>query len=166
MKGVSNNHESLTTMAATATTVPPSNSLAAQAESSSLHLDENEHTHESSQSASAWMIVATIALFIAAGFAEIGGGWLVWQSVREGRPVFWGIMGSLLLIVYGFIPTFQPEEVVDSFGRVYAIYGGFFIILAALWGWLLDGDKPDRGDLVGVIHVSSVISLTTDSQFV
>jgi hypothetical protein len=27
-----------------------------------------------------------IALFIAAGFAEIGGGWLVWQTNKEKKP--------------------------------------------------------------------------------
>lgn len=28
---------------------------------------------------------------------------------------------------------------------LYAVYGGFFIVLA----WVLDGDRPDVGDLVG-----------------
>ena len=37
----------------------------------------------------------------------------------------------------------------DSFGRVYAVYGGFFILLSFLFGWGLDGDKPDIGDIVG-----------------
>jgi small multidrug resistance family-3 protein len=35
------------------------------------------------------------------------------------------------------------------FGRVYAAYGGFFIILSLLWGWMLDGNVPDRFDLIG-----------------
>lgn len=44
---------------------------------------------------------------------------------------------------YGFIPTAQPPP---TFGRLYAVYGGFFIFLSYLWGWLVDGERPDRGD--------------------
>jgi len=88
----------------------------------------------------------SIAVFVAAGFAEIGGGWLVWQSVRENKPAWWAVVGSAILVLYGFIPTLQPT---DSFGRVYAVYGGFFIVLSFLWSWLLDGNRPDAGDAVG-----------------
>ena len=55
-------------------------------------------------------------------------------------------MGSLTLVVYGFLPTLQPT---DSFGRVYAVYGGFFIFLSYIWGMIFDGMKPDLGDVVG-----------------
>lgn len=32
-------------------------------------------------------IVRSLALFLAAGLAEIGGGWLVWQWLREGKAL-------------------------------------------------------------------------------
>jgi small multidrug resistance family-3 protein len=32
---------------------------------------------------------------------------------------------------------------------VYAIYGGYFILLALLWGWAVDKQRPDVGDVVG-----------------
>lgn len=54
-------------------------------------------------------------------------------------------MGALVLILYGIIPTLQPAH----FGRVYAAYGGIFIVLALLWGWLMDGVTPDPFDLLG-----------------
>jgi drug/metabolite transporter superfamily protein YnfA len=92
-------------------------------------------------------VLQTILLFFVTGLAEIGGGWLVWKCVRNSRPWWWGVLGSVVLICYGFLPTLQP--VVDSFGRIYAVYGGFFIALSLLWGWGLDGDRPDLGDLVG-----------------
>jgi len=38
-----------------------------------------------------------------------------------------------------------------SFRTRYAAYGGFFIILSLLWGWILDGNQPDRFDLIGAI---------------
>lgn len=43
------------------------------------------------------------------------------------------------------VPTLQPAH----FGRVYAAYGGFFIVLALLWGWWIDGQRPDGWDLIG-----------------
>lgn len=88
----------------------------------------------------------TILLYLLAGLAEIGGGWLVWQWLREGRTVLVGIAGGLILVTYGVIPTLQTEP---AFGRVYAAYGGIFIVLSILWGRVVDGWRPDRFDLVG-----------------
>jgi small multidrug resistance family-3 protein len=48
---------------------------------------------------------------------------------------------------YGVIPTFQSAH----FGRVYAAYGGMFIVLSLLWGWSFDGTRPDRFDAIGAI---------------
>lgn len=90
-------------------------------------------------------ILKSIALFVLAGLCEIAGGWLVWQSIRSNRPAWWGVIGGLVLILYGIIPTLQQAH----FGRVYAAYGGFFIVLSLLWGWSLDGNVPDRFDFIG-----------------
>lgn len=87
----------------------------------------------------------SIAAFLLAGVAEIGGGYLVWLWLREARPIWFGLLGALVLILYGVIPTIQPA----SFGRVYAAYGGVFIVLSVLWGWRFDGIRPDRPDVVG-----------------
>ena len=76
---------------------------------------------------------------------------MVFQGVRAKdppRPWWWMVVGSLILIAYGFIPTLQPT---DSFGRIYAVYGVFFVFLSLLMGWLLDGDRPDGGDWVGAV---------------
>ena len=52
---------------------------------------------------------------------------------------------------YGFIPCLQPSAATDGFARIYAAYGGFFIVMSFLIGWALEGEsaKPDVGDLVG-----------------
>ena len=42
-------------------------------------------------------------------------------------------------------PTYQPAH----FGRVYAAYGGWFVVLSILWGWGVDHIPPDRYDLIG-----------------
>lgn len=64
-----------------------------------------------------------IVLFILAGIAEIGGGYLIWLWLREGKASYWGLFGGIALALYGVIATFQTFP---SFGRVYAAYGGVF----------------------------------------
>lgn len=88
----------------------------------------------------------SIGLFAVAAVAEIGGAWLVWQSVREGRGVLLLILGLVSLGAYGFVATFQPD---GHFGRVLAAYGGVFVAGSLLWGVILDGFRPDRFDLAG-----------------
>ena len=91
-------------------------------------------------------VVRALLLFGLAGLAEIGGGWLMWQWLRAERPWPFGLAGALVLVSYGVIPTWQASP---HFGRVYAAYGGIFIVLSLLWGRLVDGFKPDRWDLLG-----------------
>lgn len=85
-------------------------------------------------------------LFLLAGLAEIGGGYLIWLWLREGKSFYWGLFGVVALVLYGIIATFQAFP---SFGRVYAAYGGVFIVLAVLWGWLIDKKTPDLYDWIG-----------------
>lgn len=86
-------------------------------------------------------------LFFVAGLLEIGGGYLVWLWLRQQRSVFVGLAGMIILAIYGVVPTFQPPE--HPFGRIYAAYGAIFIALSALWGWWIDGYRPDIRDAVG-----------------
>ena len=90
-------------------------------------------------------ILLWIGLYVLAGLCEIGGGYLVWLWFREGRPIGYGIAGAAILILHGIIPTFQTAH----FGRVYAAYGGMLIVLSLLWGWAMDGMRPDRLDIMG-----------------
>lgn len=90
-------------------------------------------------------LARSIALFALAGLMEIGGGYLVWMWLREGRAVVLGVLGGLLLFLYGVVPTLQPAH----FGRVYAAYGGVFVVLSLLWGWWVDGRRPDWADVAG-----------------
>ena len=92
-------------------------------------------------------IVRSALLFIAAGVLEIGGGYLVWQWLRDGRGIVLGALGGLALFLYGIVPTLQPSH----FSRVYAAYGGIFIILSLIWGWVADGIRPDPPDIVGAL---------------
>ncbi len=93
------------------------------------------------------LLVKSIALFVIAGLFEIGGGYLVWQWWRNGAGFVLGALGGIILFLYGIIPTYQPEH----FGRVYAAYGGWFVVLSILWGWGVDRVAPDRYDVIGAL---------------
>jgi small multidrug resistance family-3 protein len=92
-------------------------------------------------------MVQSLFYFLLAGLCEIGGGYLVWLWLREGRSIWYGFAGAVLLITYGMVPTLQPAH----FGRVYAAYGGVFVVLSLLWGWWVDGIRPDRFDMLGTV---------------
>ena len=88
----------------------------------------------------------SIALFLLAAVAEIGGAWLIWQSIREHRGLAWAGAGIVALGLYGFVATLQPDP---NFGRILAAYGGVFVAGSLAWGVAVDGFKPDRYDLTG-----------------
>jgi small multidrug resistance family-3 protein len=98
----------------------------------------------------------SIALFVAAGFAEIGGGYLVWRWLREGDSWWVGLLGAVILVGYGIIPTLQRHA---DFGRVYAAYGGVFVVMALFWGWAIDGHRPDHYDWIGAVVVVAGVGL-------
>ena len=94
------------------------------------------------------LTVRSIALFLLAAVAEIGGAWLVWQGVREHRGALFAIAGIVALAGYGFVATLQPDP---NFGRILAAYGGVFVAGSLLWGVLADGFRPDRWDITGAV---------------
>jgi small multidrug resistance family-3 protein len=92
------------------------------------------------------MIAKSVALFAVAAVAEIGGAYLMWQAIKEGRGVLFALAGAVALAGYGAIAALQPDA---NFGRVLAAYGGVFIAGSLAWGMAFDGFRPDRYDLVG-----------------
>jgi small multidrug resistance family-3 protein len=94
-------------------------------------------------------ITKTILIFIVAGLCEIGGGYLVWLTIKDGKSPWLAVLGSTILILYGFVATMQTS----NFARVYATYGGFFIMLSFLWAYKFDNFIPDKFDVIGVAIV-------------
>jgi hypothetical protein len=70
-------------------------------------------------------------------------------------------------------PTLQSFP---SFGRVYAAYSGVFVILAVIWGWLVDKKTPDmypslfhqtlndQSSLIFLLSLTSCCSTTKESK--
>jgi len=88
----------------------------------------------------------SVAVFALAALLEIGGAWLVWQALREGRAWWWAGAGVVALGLYGVVTTLQPDA---PFGRTLAAYGGVFVAGSLVWAAFADGYRPDRWDVTG-----------------
>jgi small multidrug resistance family-3 protein len=88
----------------------------------------------------------TVALYITAAIAEIGGCFAFWTWLRLGRSPLWGIVGTVSLIIFGVLLT--RSEVAFA-GRAYAAYGGVYIAASLLWLLIVERVVPDRWDIIG-----------------
>lgn len=88
----------------------------------------------------------TIAIFLVAVAGELSGAYAIWRWRRGGGPAWLVLVGAGALLLYAFVQTFQPET---SFGRLFAAYAGVFLLGAMGWGYLVEGFRPDRFDVVG-----------------
>ena len=88
----------------------------------------------------------TAAIYIPASVAEIAGCFSFWAWLRMGKPAVWLVPGCLSLALFGYQLTLSPA---DNAGRSYATYGGVYIVASLLWGWTMEGARPDRWDVLG-----------------
>ncbi|HEV8080528.1 MAG TPA: YnfA family protein [Chitinophagaceae bacterium] len=93
------------------------------------------------------IIIKSLSIFLLTGLCEIGGGYLVWLWLKEGKPFWYGLLGSLILVLYGVVATLQAS----NFARVYATYGGVFIVMSLLWAYTFDNYLPDKFDIIGTL---------------
>ncbi len=84
-----------------------------------------------------------------ASLFESDGGYLVWKWLKDNKWMVFGLVGGLVLFSYGIIPTFQSA----GFGRVYATYGGIFVIVSIMWDYWIDKKKTDRYEIIGSVIV-------------
>lgn len=92
-------------------------------------------------------VLRSILIFILAGFCEIGGGYLIWLWLKDGKSFWYGLSGGLILALYGVVATLQSS----NFARVYATYGGIFIVMSLLWAYKIDNYTPDKYDMIGAV---------------
>ncbi len=94
-------------------------------------------------------VLKTYLVFIIAGLCEIGGGYLVWLWLKEGRSFWYGVSGSVILVLYGVVATFQEA----SFAKVYATYGGIFVVMSLWWAWKFDHYVPNTYEITGALII-------------
>jgi small multidrug resistance family-3 protein len=92
-------------------------------------------------------VLKSLSIFILAGLCEIGGGYLMWLWLKEGKPMWYGLIGGVILVFYGVVATWQTS----NFARVYATYGGIFIVMSLLWAYKVDNYSPDKFDIIGAL---------------
>lgn len=89
----------------------------------------------------------TFLLFLIAALGEISGCYAFWAWLKLEKSIVWVIPGILALIVFAYALT--RVDALNA-GRVYAAYGGIYILSSLFWLWLVEGVKPDKWDLFGV----------------
>ncbi|UTF60088.1 YnfA family protein [Gilvimarinus sp. DA14] len=87
----------------------------------------------------------TVALFVLTALAEILGCYLPYLWLREGKTIWLLLPAALSLSLFAWLLTLHPT----ASGRVYAAYGGVYIVMAIFWLWTVDGIKPTSWDLLG-----------------
>jgi small multidrug resistance family-3 protein len=89
-----------------------------------------------------WLGVGGLVL---AGCCELFGAYMFWKALRAHESGWLILAGVASLTLYAVIQTIQP----GNFGRVYAAYGGIFIMLSILWEYRVEHVRPDKFDIIG-----------------
>ena len=88
----------------------------------------------------------TTLLFVLTATAEILGCYLPYLWLRHGRSAWLLVPSALSLAAFAWLLTMHPGT---PAGRTYAAYGGVYVATAIAWLWVVDGQRPDRWDLLG-----------------
>ena len=91
-------------------------------------------------------MIRTVAIFGTAALAEIAGCFSVWAVIRLSAPGWWLVPGFAALAFFAYLLTLVDQT---AAGRVYAAYGGIYIVASLLWLRAVEGFAPDRWDLIG-----------------
>lgn len=91
-------------------------------------------------------VAATYGWYVAAAIAEIAGCFAFWAVLRLDRSPTWLAAGTVSLLIFAYALTRVDAP---AAGRVYAAYGGVYIIASLLWLNFVEGVPPDRWDLAG-----------------
>jgi small multidrug resistance family-3 protein len=87
-----------------------------------------------------------LAWYGLAAFGEIAGCFAFWAWLRLHKSPWWTLPGMAALVVFALALT-RVEA--SSAGRVYAAYGGIYILSSLAWLWAVEGVRPDRWDIIG-----------------
>lgn len=90
-------------------------------------------------------VLTTTGLFIATAIAEIVGCYLPYLWLQNRAPVWVLIPAAASLVLFAWLLTLHPTAA----GRVYAAYGGVYVVTALVWLWLVDGERPHLWDITG-----------------
>lgn len=88
----------------------------------------------------------TALIYAAAAICEIAGCYFVWMWWRLGHSWLWLLPALVSLALFaGLLALIEAPAA----GRIFAAYGGVYVIASLIWMWSVEGLRPDRFDLVG-----------------
>ena len=90
-------------------------------------------------------MLKTSLLFFATALCEIIGCYLPWLWLKRGATPLLLLPAGLALAMFVWLLTLHPA----ASGRVYAAYGGVYIITALLWLRVVEGEKLTASDWLG-----------------
>ncbi len=91
------------------------------------------------------LLLKTIGLFFVTALAEITGCFLPWLWLRKSGPAWLLIPAAASLALFVWLLTLHPA----ASGRVYAAYGGVYVVTALLWLRVVDGVTLSALDWTG-----------------
>lgn len=90
-------------------------------------------------------MLKTLGLFIATALAEIIGCYLPYLWLKEGKSIWLLLPAAISLAIFAWLLSLHPTAA----GRVYAAYGGVYVMVAIFWLWGVDGIRPTTWDIFG-----------------
>ncbi len=93
------------------------------------------------------MLIKTALLFFITALAEITGCFLTWLWLKKGGSVWLLLPAAASLALFVWLLTLHPA----ASGRVYAAYGGVYVLTALLWLRVVDGVKLSVWDWSGAL---------------
>lgn len=93
------------------------------------------------------MLIKTALLFFITALAEITGCFLPWLWLKKGGAAWLLLPAAASLALFVWLLTLHPA----ASGRVYAAYGGVYVLTALLWLRVVDGVKLSVWDWSGAL---------------
>lgn len=92
-------------------------------------------------------MLKTTFLFFVTALCEIIGCFLPWLWLKRGATAWLLIPAGMSLALFVWLLTLHPA----ASGRVYAAYGGVYVVTALLWLRIVDGVKLSLYDWSGAL---------------
>ncbi len=90
-------------------------------------------------------MLKTAGLFFMTAVAEIVGCYLPYLWLKQGKSIWLLVPAAFSLALFAWLLSLHPTAA----GRVYAAYGGVYVMVAIFWLWGVDGVRPTTWDIVG-----------------
>ena len=98
-------------------------------------------------------MLTNFGIFFLSAFFEIFGCFAFWLYFRVEKSFWWLGAGVVSLTLFAYLLT---KIDVAHAGRIYAIYGGVYILCSLAWLILVEKENLKRWDIIGVCVALSV----------